>query len=1008
MGSIENYQSDDEFEIVVETTENVNKLYTTVIEWTKESHDFGSNLLNNWTITDQNVLLNATYISMWNEWILWTTPDQANQNLEYVISLIDENNLPDMRNNIAYQELKNGNAIVATIIRNGINKWHSIWDVFNNAENLIAESKYKAINNTYNILRGETSKSKLSEEAYVNKFAEVWLKNFYVSIWEESSAQYRVDSLHFISSEYTDNIIKKEESETHTKEKYEQSDIANIIQFLDESFSSNWYFLDLNKWIELSQDELKYLDTLFYNETIINNIRENQWKISLKLINDLWAEASEYVKDWLDFKLKENFWYDIWPRTNLIKSFIKNEKLTNKEISQEINTNKELQNTLKSYQLLKPSWSANMVELFKNNFLIPWAVKIDGEEISDYTSIYRDNYKTKARFYKIKERNKQINQRFANYSTKNQYIITWDEWWDDEWTQMAKDAWIWWEDLEWYSTATLKLSDEEKNQIKKDAFPAAWHNFIEKNEKIWEYINDMDMKNIYDFDNNTIRIEALKSTIIQLKNIFGDDIDVDNIKASILWFCSEMDDVIDELTKNYMEAKETSFDDSKVNAIGWVIDSISNIFDKISNSNWLCEGFKYAEKDPISLDWDLLTIKGLLNGEKTKICYNLRSGELFMNSFIKESNNPQMIKIWDRQDEKDGYPEADKNIWKIEKFEDIIPDIETSTEIVNNQPIDEVNYNRQIAGMNYVSNGWHSIQTDPDFHSSSPWTPQSQTNTRDIFDKMKLGNERWKKRRPLRLRFDKRRQPDDKKNMIRDKMRSIQKRPPEDVFLGNNMENNKLIFQNKMKEAIDLIWDSVKNYSDLQTKKNDIIIKFLKTFNIVNSQMGIKSMEFHEPSNIYWLLHIIENSEADQLDKFSDFMNIASKYWWLTRGENILPNQQENMMTKEIRESNENDEHNARWIIKKSLANFGNETSILWNQWTLKFDWTHSLSMAQLIIDNLIDNPKDKANSKLNTWKINNFLLSLDRNVSLDHNDGINNLEEGNPDKELEEQLNNI
>jgi hypothetical protein len=50
----------------------------------------------------------------------------------------------------------------------------------------------------------------------------------------------------------------------------------------------------------------------------------------------------------------------------------------------------------------------------------------------------------------------------------------------------------------------FEVSDENKKIIQQEAFPIAWHNFISNNTDISEYLTDMDMMRIYDFENNSI------------------------------------------------------------------------------------------------------------------------------------------------------------------------------------------------------------------------------------------------------------------------------------------------------------------------------------------------------------------------------------------------------------------------------------------------------------------------------------------------------------------------
>ena len=134
-------------------------------------------------------------------------------------------------------------------------------------------------------------------------------------------------------------------------------------------------------------------------------------------------------------------------------------------------------------------------------------------------------------------------------------------------------------------------------------------------------------------------------------------------------------------------------------------------------------------------------------------------------------------------------------------------------------------------------------------------------------------------------------------------------------------------------------------------------------------------------------------------------MTAISKYSGLERWDNNLPEQQKNKCFKEIRDANIYDNYSARWCLKRSLMNFKNETLNLWDSTNLSFDSKRQLWMAELIINNIVDYPKDIAKSRFDATKINIFLASLDTNREINSNNWF--IEE-NPDKALEQNLNNI
>ena len=705
----------------------------------------------------------------------------------------------------------------------------------------------------------------------------------------------------------------------------------NISKFFYDALDKNDLNIDFNWWIQLWDDIIQSLDKYIYDNNLIQSIKNNHGIIYLNNLDKFWI--SNGVRSWVGIKLEQDFWTSVWYYTEAFNICKESRIVTTHAISKELKENHELQNLLKSYQSIYGWWTTtDILETFLTRWwwTIDWKTR-DINEIYDRKRKYRGDWILEL----WRERNRRINQSIsANASKDNLDSVVVDKWltWESMWWQMAREAWLWEQLSDKYDEdKNIEISDDEKKQIQKESLPIAWSNFVQNNSEISEYINGLDgIYELYDFEHNTINESKWEILSKKLIDDFWDEVDVDRIHSILLTFPDEMNNVINQISENYLSEKWKVYDETKLDAIGWVIDNIQWIFEWLKLGP-LSEGFKYDEQEPVKIEsveieWklvDALVIKWTLNGTKTKICYDLEGGDLYMNSFIKESINPPFITVWDRRDSSDNYPKSDMKIWSIGSFKDIISDVEISTET---QEEEKKEYNRD---------GRDNIMDIP-----PRWNNNRAQNPKQ--------NERWKP--SFWDKIIRRRPPFGLNNGMRSYPRPIAWNKPgnSDIFNihGNDIKIDKLKFQSKLDNTIDLIGTKVKEYSEQQAQKNDIVINFLKTFNIIPEQWDMKSMQFNGGSNLYDMFHVIENSDSNQLNEFLIFMDTLSKYWWLTWGQNNNPNWYKNKMLKEITEANENDKDSARWILKSSLSNFETESSKLWNHNILSFWSEDQLSMA--------------------------------------------------------------
>lgn len=771
---------------------------------------------------------------------------------------------------------------------------------------------------------------------------------------------------------------------------------------------------EISESLNLNGSEITdYLSIKNYFENINNN-GYNSINLGKNISKTVLANVRlKHLDDILDI---------IWEWDNLNLSEI-GIKQAYEKLKEQINSDEKLKSILKSYS--RNFENGKDIVKILGTFLYNLWHKVPKQlrDSSIIKNIQQDSsiLNRQAKFFNdLKKRNLARNQKISEKNTVEDNFEEVNVGKIDlqtaSWTDIARNAWLW-DDLKDYSMDDkFELSNDELKKLRNNAFSDAWWKFIQDNEDVWWYITDLhmiwnpDKKWIYDFENNSIDETAWKDLKQKLLDDFKDEIDVNELNKihdRLLGFANYMDDEVDALTENYILEKWMLRDNSKIDAIGGVIDSIKAIFDKLWEDFklWqLYEWFLYDEKEPVKItkiDWkDMLVIKGSINWTKTKVCYDLREGDLYMNSFIKESTNLATITIWDRWDAWDNYPQADKKIWSIDSFEEILSDIDISTEFEN---IDN-DHNHHVGGS--------ENQAKEDLNFNNPVNKPTEIDNNGRKPRwwgfwMKVMRRRWSKWWETWQRMDPR---------YSRPQQPLQQRPwpqlPDNLWetYQNNIETSKLIFQNKINTTLDLIWDQVKKYSEIQAQKNDIVTNFLKTFNIMQEDGtqkdgSLKSMEFHQDSDIYKVLHIINNYKEDelsQLSEFSKFMWEICTYGGLTWGKNNVMDQQPNKMYKEVSEADENNENSARWCLKQSLSNLRNESLALSQSNNQSFRSDRPLWIAALIVKNVLNtDPNNIANAKFDKTKMDNFLNSLTsgKEVSKDIED--------NPDKILD-QLDNI
>lgn len=285
------------------------------------------------------------------------------------------------------------------------------------------------------------------------------------------------------------------------------------------------------------------------------------------------------------------------------------------------------------------------------------------------------------RFEKWKKRNEEINNRksYPQENSNNEGNNTNTESGNDNiqdasWADIAENAWLWKQLKEQYNNSDHE--DKEDLQINEQVFSLARSRFIENHNKLKSSITEEIMSNIYDKNTNTIKNLDDKAWYI-LKNIFKDHTnELNEIYKQLSDFPDEINNTKKEFTRNKKIAEAVKDEDKNNQTIGIVIDNVRDIFketDKSSNetewnlpNRWL----KLREQEPVKIEWDDLVISWVFNWADVMVRYNLKSGEIFMNSFVQyDDNNSKMI-IWNNS-------VANYKIWQLASFDKMIENYES-------------------------------------------------------------------------------------------------------------------------------------------------------------------------------------------------------------------------------------------------------------------------------------------------------------------------------------------
>ena len=242
------------------------------------------------------------------------------------------------------------------------------------------------------------------------------------------------------------------------------------------------------------------------------------------------------------------------------------------------------------------------------------------------------------------------------------------------WLEIAEGAWLWKQLVEQYNSEY-----QEESQYDEQAISIAWSKFINTHKELQSIITEEIFLELYNASSNTIK-NFDDEARDWLKEIFKDQPEeLENLYKQISSLPSIITETKEELHKNSDFAKAVQNENNNNVALGSVIDNVKNIF---SNISWKIEWdlwnkwFKFNDNDPAKIQWDNLMISWDFNWAEVLVRYNLKSWEIFMNSFLQFQEDSKKIILWNDE-------VANYKVWQLESFDNMLSNHESLNSQVN-------------------------------------------------------------------------------------------------------------------------------------------------------------------------------------------------------------------------------------------------------------------------------------------------------------------------------------
>ena len=678
----------------------------------------------------------------------------------------------------------------------------------------------------------------------------------------------------------------------------------NFLFKIHDQYTSNLLIPDDQKSKEwnLNKAGMKIMSIL--DDVIENNLKNGEnWNWLLDNV------VERIKKSGLEKVLRENddAKYDLWEYLEInIKEFAKS--VVNTENANFLDTgDKQLNLELRTYLFVYNQY------ILSNDYTLKSGLKIENYEseldellkaLMDHDWLWKDakarkEYEDKLKL--IQERKKhqrerelamrkkkaELNRRINSYTNKSpekKEILT-----DDEnknyidiqnasWAEIIKNS----VDVDkipsFKSKDSWEIPDDKMKHLKDSAFNLAWNDFLKQNSLMKSILTKDKMHELFDMNTMSINQDAWENFKKHelLINHKGDNWlsdhnkdNLDKIYIAIQSFSLIMEDKLESLSKNNYTNMEKIDNTVKVHALGAVIDNIKDIFSNMKTgkesekSLW----FLLDSKEPIEISDQNLLIYWALNWTKINLRYDLNTGELYINSFLKESNNPPMISICNE--------EPNLRIWNLTSFDTILDEYYNKPPLSLNTKLDEEH--------NYSSPLW-------------PWRKWDKISKYEMIKthEHKIDSEREKHIQENKEKF---------KELLGWNIDIINNSVSE--YLKNSSYRNSM-----------LSWFA-KTFNLIPYNYTEWEIKFNKLDNGSN--------------NAFNMFQILSNSTNNELRYLNSLMSKICKYSWIERWTNNITQNKTKWFPKLLFESDISDENTTLKYLKDNMGNIKLENDNLRN-----------------------------------------------------------------------------
>ena len=424
---------------------------------------------------------------------------------------------------------------------------------------------------------------------------------------------------------------------------------------------------------------------------------------------------------------------------------------------------------------------------------------------------------------------------------------------------IAKQVWLWKQLNEKYGNKNSQedLQPDDQLYLSNRAFSIARSRFIQSHSGLKSVVTDEIVLSLYNQDKNSIKTLDDKARD-PLKKIFQDSPEeLTKLYNQLLNFPNEVNSVKEKLQRGSRFVKIIKDENKNNYAAGVIIDNIRGIFSENQENKWEKINSR-LRLNSVKIEWDDLVMLWKYDEVNMMVQYNLKTGEIFMNSFFQYSNDQSKITLWDNLSIR-------QSVWYLAPFDNILTD------------------------------------------------------------------------------------------------------------------NNLLISQ------VNLLSNIVVDKSKKQSATNSIIVKFMKTFNIVPTQWEFENLEFNSGSNLFDVIQIIEKTgdpktgNIQSLEYFNNtFMPTIMKYSCLKRWENNLLGPQKNEVDGDVYDITFNESNKSQYIssIRDSANNFSQNLQKFKHGKIKNYDSDYQLWFADFIKNNFVE--WNKPDWKLNFSKMSDFIGHLE------------------------------